>query len=142
MGTQHREYIRHPSSIPLDVKCQSSEQQLHLQLHDVSYGGLSFISPVELAVGAIIRLKIRAVRPIFKVNAVVQWCIERDHHYELGVEFLDKEDAFRVRMVEQVCHIEAYRQNAKKKSGRRLSKDQASIEWIEKHAPDFPQQDA
>lgn len=142
MATQNREYIRHPSSIPLDVKCQSSEKQLHLQLHDVSYGGLCFYSPLEMSVGAIIRIKIRAVRPIFKVNAVVQWCRQQANFFELGVQFLDKEDAFKVRMVEQICHIEAYRQITKEMTGRHLSKEEASLEWIEKHATDFPQQDS
>jgi hypothetical protein len=59
--------------------------------------------------------------------------------YELGVTFLDAEDAFRARMVEQLCHIEDYRRSVMRTQGRELSLDEAATEWIEKFAEDFPE---
>lgn len=136
--SQHRDYIRHPTSIPLEVQSQGAPEQMHLQLNNVSAGGLAFSSPVAFHPGALVKLKIRAVKPVFKVHAIVQWCRGMGEMFELGVQFLDQDDAFRVRMVEQVCHIEEYRRRLQKQLGRRISKNQASLEWIERHGPRFP----
>ncbi|MDX1450941.1 MAG: PilZ domain-containing protein [Oleiphilaceae bacterium] len=136
--SQHRDYIRHPTSIPLEVQSQVTPEQMSLQLNNVSVGGLAFTSPMEFHPGALIKLKIRAVKPVFKVHGIVQWCRRLGDMFELGVQFLDQDDAFRVRMVEQVCHIEEYRKYVQTKQGRRLSKNQASLEWIQLHGKGFP----
>jgi len=136
---QNRDYIRHPSSIPLDVKPRAAQEQmnLNLKLNNISAGGLSFDSPVPFNEGAIVNIRI-PVKPVFRVNAMVEWCKRKGSHYELGVRFLDQEDAYRARMVEQVCHIEQYRQETLRRTGRRLSRNKASLEWIQKHGPRFP----
>jgi hypothetical protein len=61
--------------------------------------------------------------------------------YELGVTFLEAEDAFRARMVEQLGHIEDYRRSVQRIEGRELDMDEAAHEWIEKYAANFPQID-
>jgi len=58
--------------------------------------------------------------------------------FEIGIQFLDENDSFRVRMVEQICHIEQYKQEVFDKDGRQLSGEQAAVEWIQKYATDFP----
>ena len=68
----------------------------------------------------------------------VAWCRETEHGYELGVEFLDQDDAFRARMVEQICHIETYREQVQQTEHRDLSPEQAAHEWISKFAEEFP----
>jgi hypothetical protein len=54
------------------------------------------------------------------------------------VTFLDAEVAFLARMVEQVCHIEDYRQSVSRIEGRQLSAEEAATEWIDRYARDFP----
>lgn len=138
MTVQHdRSYIRHLTSVPLEVKPYSMRQKLTLQLNNVSVGGLSFNSPTEFHPGDLVKIKIKETKPVFYVDGVVQWCHQCEGFYELGVEFLGEEDAFRVRMMEQVCHIEHYRQS-QMKDGRHISKNDASREWIEKHGSEFP----
>lgn len=139
MNTQQsREFIRHPVSIPLEVAPQSAREQLNLKLNNVSLGGLSFASPIELDQGTVIKIKIPTIKPIFRVDAIVQWCKQIKNHFEMGVQFLDKDDAFRVRMIEQICHIEEYRNEEQQKTGKRMTRNQASLEWIEKFGEDFP----
>ena len=133
-----REYIRHPSKVPLIVVPHSARQQLSLKLNNVSVGGLAFESPVEFHVNSLIKIKIPSTQPVFKVNAVVQWCREIKDYFEMGVRFLDPEDLFRVRMVEQVCHISEYRKEAQKITGKRIAWNKASMEWIEKNGGSFP----
>ena len=60
--------------------------------------------------------------------------------FELGVEFLNADDAFRARMVEQVCYIENYKLTVFREEGRRLSLEEAAREWISKFASDFPEE--
>jgi PilZ domain len=137
-GPPHdREYIRHPIHMPIEVKCSSTVAQLNLQLSNVSVGGLSFRSPRSFHRGSIVEIKI-SVRPVFRVHAVVQWCKAVGESFELGVEFLDQDDAYRVRMIEQICHINQYRDEVHQRSGKRISRNQASKEWIEKYAETFP----
>jgi hypothetical protein len=61
---------------------------------------------------------------------------------ELGVEFLHQDDAFKARMVEQVCFIENYKKAAYRAEGRLLSSAEAAMEWITKYASGFSDPEA
>lgn len=61
-----------------------------------------------------------------------------NEHYDVGIELLNRDDAFRARMVEQVCHIEKYRRTVKETQGRSLTGEEAAMEWIGKYASTFP----
>ena len=61
-----------------------------------------------------------------------------DSYRDLIVQFLDQDDSFRARMVEQVCHIEHYKAEVREKEGRAISGEEAAQEWIRKYAKDFP----
>jgi len=41
-------------------------------------------------------------------------------------------------MVEQVCSIESYQKKIYETEGRRLTTEQAAMEWIAKYAAQFP----
>ena len=135
---QGREYIRHPSGIPISIQPESDTLQLKRALNNVSQGGLAFDSPGALNLGSVVNIRIDIVQPIFTVKGIVQWCKPKDHQFEIGVEFTDTEDAYRVRMVEQICYIEQYRLQIEKNEGRALSGEAAALEWITKHAAEFP----
>ncbi|MBV1883073.1 MAG: PilZ domain-containing protein [Pseudomonadales bacterium] len=138
---QSREYIRHPSDVPICISPQGHGEQLSLQLNNVSMGGLCFDSAKDLVVGSVVNIKINRVKPVFKVSGIVQWSTPIEDHFEVGVRFIDYEDAFKVRMVEQVCYIDQYRRQIKAKEGRRISGDKAAKEWINKHGNEFPNPD-
>jgi PilZ domain len=141
-----RAYIRHPSDMPIELVALSENSQSEdssldgavSQAHDVSLGGLSFSSPEPLEVGAIVNVRIPVVSPAFEARARVIWCISRPDRYEAGIEFVDVEDAYRARMVEQICHIEHYRLWVEEVEGRSLDTEMAAQEWIGKYASDFP----
>jgi len=63
---------------------------------------------------------------------------DKGDHYDVGLRLLDPNDAFRVRMVEQVCHIEHYRNEISAREGRRLTSREAAVEWISKYSASFP----
>ena len=134
-----REYIRHPSSIPLEVKIADLPGPQSEYLNNVSLGGLSFCSKHKLETGAQITIRIPLLREGIQVSGQVVWCKKRRKDYEVGVAFRDKEEAFRTRMVEQICHIEQYRNEVLEHEHRQLTSEQAAIEWIKKYAGTFPE---
>jgi Tfp pilus assembly protein PilZ len=133
-----RNYIRHPSDIPIEIKAENAPSGEIDKLNNISHGGLSFYTENSVNVGIIIRLKIPLIDPSFEVYAKVSWCIPHNHNYNIGVEFIDINDAYKTRMVEQICHIEKYKKDILEKEGRKLSGQEAAHEWIVKYADEFP----
>ncbi len=133
-----RNYIRHPSSVPIRFSLAAgTAAQEHL--HDVSAGGLCFEAHIRMEPGTGIHLAIPIQRPPFEADAVVAWCHSAGHGFRIGVRFDGDVSVFALRMVEQICHIEHYRQDVLQREGRRLSSEQAATEWIARYADKFPQ---
>ena len=134
-----RQFIRHPTEIPIQIRRDRRRPAAAPSMRNVSLGGLAFQSQTDLEPGSIVLLRIPLVRPQFSARARVVWCSAANGAFEVGAEFLDVEDAYRGRMVEQVCHIEQYRRDVSKKEGRRLTAEEAAAEWIAKYASQFPE---
>jgi len=133
-----RGYIRHPSNIPLEVTLVEHDVARYDQLKNVSVGGLSFNSREPVRMGAQIVIRIPVINRDVEVTGKVVWCKEQDGAFEVGVVFSDFAEAFRTRMVEQICHIEQYKNEVLLREQRRLSSEQAAVEWISKFAGSFP----
>jgi c-di-GMP-binding flagellar brake protein YcgR len=133
-----RRFIRHTADVPIEVRAISSGTPRRQPAINVSEGGLSFMSDQNIPNGTTIEIRIDAVRPPFEARARVVWTREEDGAWCIGVQFLDTDDAFRARMVEQVCAIERYRREVEEREGRTLSRDDAAQEWIAKYAGRFP----
>ncbi|HEX6373681.1 MAG TPA: PilZ domain-containing protein [Longimicrobium sp.] len=133
-----RTFIRHTAGVPLEVTCVPGSPASTRQSVNVSTGGLSFVSDEHHALGAIIQVRIPTVDPPFEARAKVVWTKPEGDGFCVGVQFLDENDAFRARMVEQVCTIERYRDQVREEEGRELSAHEAAAEWIGKYAGRFP----
>jgi len=132
-----RNYIRHPTSIPIHVSLGSQNHE-QVKVRNLSVGGLCFITDILLKVGAVVDLLIPFVKPDYKGAGVIVWRREQSPtEFEVGVRFASDDEYFRVRMMEQVCQIEAYRQRLLADEGRDLSAEQAALEWIGKYAANF-----
>ena len=136
-----RNYIRHPSDIPIHVLPAQAGVDDAQPLNDISHGGLSFYSRIAHVPGVVIRLKIPLVTPVFEAPGKVVWCRASTTGFIVGIEFLDSVDMFRARMVEQICHIEHYKKTVRANEGRTLSSQEAALEWIGKYAEGFPLHD-
>jgi hypothetical protein len=133
-----REYIRHTVNVPLEVKVVPGAPAMHNRGVNISYGGLAFSVTECLEIDDVIELRIPTVDPPFEAKARVAWCRPDGDGFLVGVEFLDSDDAFQSRMVQQVCSIENYRQEVAEKEGRALNSQEAAAEWISKYAGRFP----
>ena len=107
-------------------------------LTNVSLGGLSFFSSQPLETGRKINVCIPVLKKENYLSGSVAWCEKSENGYEIGLEFEGSRDIFRLRMIEQICHIEHYRKEIELVEGRELSSEDAAQEWIKRYADDFP----
>ena len=133
-----RRFIRHPANIPIEIESRGASLTTPHQTSNLSLGGLAFRSDQAFSTGDTVELRIPFVRPPFTAAARIVWCRKDGLRYELGAEFMDRNDAFMARMVEQVCQIENYQKEVYRAEGRILTTDEAAIEWIGKFASHFP----
>jgi hypothetical protein len=132
-----RSFIRHPTDIPIEIRL-ADQTSKHEPLRNISHGGLCFLQPQAVPVGSVVLVRISFTVPPFEASCRVSWCQPDGNAWHVGVEFLDQGNLFRVRMVEQICHIEHYRRTASESQGRALSSHEAALEWIERFAETFP----
>ncbi len=132
-----RKYIRHPADIPIELSPLDDDGASLPRLVNVGSGGLALRSARAFRPAREVTVRVPWVQPPFSATARVVWCRPREGGYELGLAFTDADDAFRARMVEQVCHIEHYRRQQLAK-GRVLAAEEAAREWIERNAARFP----
>ncbi len=137
-----RSYIRHPTDVPIELSPAGRLCEEHSRIKDVSVGGLSLKSDTALEIKTLIKIRIPLVEPPFETHGEVVWCKKTTRAYEIGVQFIDEQDAYAARMVEQICHIEHYRIKVKESDGRDLTIEEAAQEWIDKFARDFPSFDS
>jgi hypothetical protein len=136
--TNPRRFIRHTADVPIEIRAVPGSDTVVQQGTNVSEGGLAFVSDACLDEEGTIELRIPEVDPPFEAHARVVWCRPEGDRYLVGVQFVDASDAFRARMVEQVCTIEKYRKDVREQEGRELDPQQAAAEWIQKYAGQFP----
>ena len=137
-----RKYIRHPADVPIQVNLDWAEEvddeTIDQTITNVSLGGLAFISEKPIDLLERVRICIPILDQDNFLTGNVVWCEASGSGYEIGVEFENSRDVFRLRMIEQICHIEHYRKEVERVEGRELDAQEAAREWISKYAGDFP----
>ncbi len=141
-NTTIRKFIRHPADVPIQVSLDWAEDEddetADQTITNVSLGGLAFVSSKPLEILQRVRISIPVLQEENHLVGNVVWCEKSGQAYEIGIEFEHSRDLFRMRMIEQICHIEHYRKEIERQEGRQLSAQEAAKEWISKYAGDFP----
>jgi hypothetical protein len=141
-GSERRRFMRHPTTMSIACRCLGHSDVVQSSLRDASLGGLSFVSEHLFVKEDILALWFPAMNMTSPFSGVVVWCRElgggKDGRRACGVRFRDVEMFSRVRVLEQICHIEAYRKTQAAQCRRHLSSNQAAEEWIERYASRFP----
>ena len=141
-NTTIRKFIRHPSGVPIQVTLDFAEDEndetVDQTITNVSLGGLAFISQKPLELLERVRICIPVLNQDNYLVGNVVWCEKVGDGYEIGIEFEKSKDVFRLRMIEQICHIEHYRKEVEESEGRELNAQEAAKEWISKFAGEFP----
>ena len=89
-----REYIRHPSDIPIKYHVQGLDSKILETLNNVSEGGLCFRSMDAIKHNTSIIINIPIINPIFHLQGVVVWCQPSEGAFDVGMKFMDKESLF------------------------------------------------
>ncbi len=137
--TRQREFIRHPTGVPIRIHCEETARRTVRNLSNISVGGLACRSDEAMPIGCEVMVEIPVSTPPFQARGTVCWCRALPAKgFELGIRFTSREDAFAARMVEQLCQIERYRKHVKDHQGREIDSAEAAIEWINIYAERFP----
>ena len=132
-----RSFIRHPTDIPIRIR-HGTDGDSRRPLRNVSYGGICCLCDGRCEPDSAVTVIVDFVDPGFRLPGRVAWCRQINGRYEVGIEFACEEtDLFTVKMVEQVCAIEAYRKKVQKTEGRTLDCEQAAREWSGRYAAAF-----
>jgi len=154
-----RAFIRHPSDIPIELlrhRHPSASQTADgldgfpvaddalLEEHasgrscGVSQGGLRCRVSEPFAAGESVSVRIALVQPAYEIAGQVVWCRPYKGNWDVAVRFLNAQDAYAARMIEQICYIESYKADILRREGRALSAEEAAQEWIAQYAEHFP----
>ena len=131
-----RQHTRYSTALPVAFTLAEVVASESAYLNNISTGGVSFNSMVALEPGTVIMLHFPVNKPVFRTPGLVIWCRKMAFQYGIGVGFIDADDNFRQRMVEVVRRIEEYRLEAER-SGRMISGQEATLEWIESFGAEF-----
>lgn len=127
-----------PIRVNLNWEDEEDDETVDQTVTNVSLGGLAFLSDRPLEMLARVRICISILQQDNFLVGNVVWCNPVGSSYEIGIEFEKSRDVYRLRMIEQICHIEHYRKEVARVEGRKLSTQEAASEWISKYAGDFP----
>lgn len=141
---EYRRFIRHPLCLPLSFKViRSRSGQDDLQERsktiNISLGGLLFHSQKEVKAGEAIIINMPFEDKVFNVRAKVVRCVKTagSKLYEVAVSFSRPQEAFKVRMIEQIYLIAEYRDLLRLQSGKDVTMEEASRRWIKKYSARF-----
>ncbi|MFP4417802.1 MAG: PilZ domain-containing protein [Chitinivibrionales bacterium] len=135
--SDERAFIRHPAEIPIEYEVVGVERNQR-QLFNISRGGLAFRCDHNIPENTNLIIRVPVIAPHVSMRGKVIWSRYNHNYFDMGIQFTDPESGFRIRMIEQICHIEQYKKTIAQTEGRVLSGEQAASEWIEKYAGQFP----
>lgn len=128
-----KRYLQHPNGISLTIEAvlvqTPSADQMPL--------GLMLCSSAPFNRGCQLRLSHPELCPDNCIEAVVTACWQQDDGYQLVLDFSSEEQLYRMRLLEQLCHIKLYQTN-RELSGERISFETAAQQWISQYAAHFP----
>jgi len=141
---EKRKFIRHPLCMPLSYKVlaagnEADPREVRTQTVNVGLGGLLFSSKNVAVKGARILVCMPFEDKMFKVKARVVRCDKNDetHLFDIAVSFLRIQEAFKVKMIEQMYLIAEFRDLLSLQSGKQVTLEEASKKWIKRYSARF-----
>ncbi len=104
---EKRKYIRHPAKISLEYRIFGEQEIKTETTKDISFGGICFRGQDYIEPGTTLKLKFPSVHTNYEVAGQVVWCSQKKDHVEMGLQFLDENEAYRARLIEEICHLKS-----------------------------------
>ena len=99
---------------------------------------MSFISETYQKPGGILDITIPTHKETHCFTAKVVAVQTHEQGFRIGVLPLDEADSSKLRIIEQICHIELYLDDKKYQDSPFVSKEKITEEWIGRFASQFP----
>jgi len=131
-------FIKHPERFPIEIRRLRFWERSKIECSNTTNVGFSFFSELYQKPGDLIEISIPSNSEISYFLGKVVLVIASNKGYEIGMMLLNIEDAPRLRIVEQICHIQLYLNDKRFKDGPFLSKEKLTEEWINRFASNFP----
>ena len=132
-------FIHHPRGFPLQYKRLRFDDKDDQADSNRSSIGLLFQSDKYLKLGITVEITIPLRNKLEKFRGKVVMVRNQGDYFEIGLWLKHREDASRARIVEQLCHIEAYFKEKKFRDGPYiLNRERVAEEWISKNAGSVP----
>lgn len=132
-------FIHHPGDFPLQWR-KLSEKKIRDKLLNSPDGqiGLCFTSEKYIKPGTYLELNIELRGEEQKFIGQVVLVKNLGDKFETGVWFTSRAIGSRVRIVEQICHIESYLRHKRHYEGPFMSQERVAQEWVSRFAAYFP----
>ncbi len=132
-------FIHHPTNFPLSWrKRRVPKKQESEAVTGGGQIGLCFVSDKYIKPGTHLELTIPLRGNTEHFIGQVILVRKLEEQFEIGVWFDTREDAGRVRIVEQICHIENYLKQKRHQDGPFFSHERVAQEWVSRFASRFP----
>ena len=141
---ERRRFIRHSLCFPLSYKVvekggHAETKESRTNTINIGMGGLLFAAKRPVCEGSTIVVKMPFENKVFNIRAKVVHCDknEETNLNNIGVRFYRVNDAFKVKLIEQIYLISEYRDLKSMQLGRQVSLEEASREWIKRYSERF-----
>ena len=131
-------FIKHPDRFPLEFRRLRFWERSRIDFTRTSDIGLTFSHEEHQKPGSILEVTIPTRKETHCFLGKVVMVKESVKGYEIGLWLLNNEDGAKLRIIEQICHIELYLNDKRYKEGPFLSRERLTEEWISRFASGFP----
>lgn len=134
-------FIHHAPGCPLEFRRVWFDSRYNRDEMEPGAGeiGLIFESEKYIKPGSVLEVTLSPRGEETRFRGKVVLVRNREAYFEIGVWMHHPADAGRVRIVEQMCHIESYLQERKYRDGPyNLNRDRIAAEWIMNNAGTVP----
>jgi hypothetical protein len=107
---------------------------LNVDARDVSLGGLSFLTPVELEINSLVVLRIVVKNRVYRLRARIAYCrSDRPGLFQSGAIFSNGPTQFRLRLARVFVEIYEYHL-ALLRSDPAITEEAAADRWLAEHS--------
>ena len=132
-------FIYHPTGYPLACRrLWFKHKQDDYLGEEPGNIGLCFISEKYIKPGTSLEICINLRGEDHKFYGKVVLVKNLEDRFEIGLWLSSKTESAKIRIVEQICHIEAYLQHKRYREGPFISRERVTEEWISRFAATFP----
>ena len=133
-------FLRHAAGFPLQYRRLRRESRAgRRDIAESGRIGLMFESDEYVKPGTVLEISIEMPLEDSRFRGRVVLVRHHGEHFQIGVWLEHAADASRMRIVEQMCHIEAYLKQRKFTDGPySINRERLAAEWIAENAASVP----